>query len=186
MLTELPLFMDFEASGLSPKSYPIQVAWSAPDGSVTECWSIEPATAYGWALEEAWDASAERVHGIPFTTLREQGKPAALIAARMNEQLRNQTVYVDGGAYDRVWCEQLFAAAGLQQQFVIGEYWDLILDILPPSQTRQSGWQYALQDAAWKRVQLNGGGRRHLADTDVRYLVELYRIAQGRAPRRTV
>ncbi|MBU1193184.1 MAG: hypothetical protein KKA36_03580 [Gammaproteobacteria bacterium] len=183
MLTELPLFMDFEASGLSPESYPIQVAWSAPDGSVTECWYIEPSTTYGWALEEAWADSAERVHGIPFATLLEQGKPAALIASRMNEQLQGQTVYVDGGAYDRVWCEQLFVAAGLDQWFAIGEYWDLILDILPPSQTRQSGWQYALQDAAWKRVQMSGGGRRHHADTDVRYLVELYRLALGRSVR---
>lgn len=182
-MSDLPLFMDFEASGLSQESYPIQVAWSATDGSVTESWFIEPASTYGWALEEAWDAAAERVHGIPFATLLEQGKPAALIAERMNEQLHDQTVYVDGGAYDRVWCEQLFAAAGMQQQFAIGDYWDLILEILPPSQTRQSGWQYALQDAAWKRVQMNGGGRRHHADTDVRYLVELYRIAQGRSVR---
>lgn len=183
MMNDIPLFMDFEASGLSSESYPIQVAWSATDGSVTECWFIEPEPTYGWALEEAWDASAERVHGIPFTTLLEQGKPAAMIAARMNEQLDGQTVYVDGGAFDRVWCEQLFAAAGLEQQFVIGDYWDLILEILPPSQTRQSGWQYALQDAAWKRVQLNSGGRRHHADTDVRYLVELYRIVLGRGVR---
>lgn len=181
MQTELPLFMDFEASGLSPKSYPIQVAWSALDGSVTECWYIEPSPEYGWALEEGWDASAERVHGIPYATLREQGKPAALVAARMNEQLQGQTVYVDGGAYDRVWCEQLFAAADLDQQFVIGDYWELLLELLPPSQTRQSGWQYALQDLAWKQVQLKGGGRRHLADTDVRYLVELYRIALSRS-----
>ncbi len=184
MMTDIPLFMDFEASGLSPESYPIQVAWSAADGSVTECWFIEPAPAYGWALEEAWDASAERVHGIPFATLLEQGKPAALIAARMNEQLGGQIIYVDGGAFDQIWCGQLFAAADLEQLFVIGDYWDLILEILPPSQTRQSGWQYALQDAAWKRVQLSSGGRRHHADTDVRYLVELYRIAQGRAGQR--
>lgn len=182
-MIDLPLFMDFEASGLSPESYPIQVAWSAADGDVTECWFIDPLPAYGWALEEAWDASAERVHGIPFDTLSEQGKPAAMIAARMNEQLQGQTVYVDGGAFDRVWCEQLFSAAVLEQQFVIGDYWELLLELLPPSQTRQSGWQYALQDAAWKRVQSNSGGRRHRADTDVRYLVELYRIAQGRGNR---
>ncbi len=180
-MSDLPLFMDFEASGLGKQSYPIQVAWSAHDGTVSECWFIEPSPDYGWALEEGWDAAAERVHGIPFATLREQGKTATHIAVRMNEQLVGQTLYVDGGAFDQVWCEQLFAAAGLEQRFLIGDYWQLILEMLPPSQTRQSGWQYALQDLAWKQVQLKGGGRRHLADTDVRYLVELYRIALSRS-----
>ncbi|HEY9199877.1 MAG TPA: hypothetical protein VIR60_10960 [Gammaproteobacteria bacterium] len=182
-MSELPRFLDFEASGLSAVGYPIQVAWSAADGSVTECWLIAPKAAYGWALEDGWQPAAERVHGIPFAILRDQGKPADWIAARMNDQLAGQTVYVDGGACDQVWCRQLFAAAGMSQRFEIGDYWELLLDILPPSRTRQPGWQYALQDAAWKRVQSSGGGRRHHADTDVRYLVELYHLAQGRTAR---
>jgi hypothetical protein len=115
--------------------------------------------------------------------VREQGKSAAWIAARMNAQLAEQTVYVDGGACDLVWCRQLFAAANLEQRFMIGDYWERLLEILPPSRTRQPGWQYALQDAAWRRVQMHGGGRRHRADTDVRYLVELYRLARGRGAR---
>lgn len=182
-MSDIPLFMDFEASGLGQQSYPIQVAWSAADGMVSECWFIEPAADHKWALEEGWDAAAERLHGIVFATLREQGKPAAWVAARMNEQLAEQTVYVDGGAFDRVWCEQLFAAAGMEQRFRIGDYWDLILELLPPSQTRQAGWQYAFQDVAWRRVQQQFGGRRHHADTDVRYLVELYRLAESRSAR---
>lgn len=180
MPSELPRFLDFEASGLGPDGFPIQVAWSAADGSVNECWLIEPAP--GWAVDDGWETTAERVHGIPLATVRALGRPAAWIAARMNEQLADQAVYVDGGACDLVWCRQLFAAAGLAQRFAIGDYWELLLDILPPSRTRQPGWQYALQDAAWKRVKA-GGGRRHHADTDVRYLVELYRIALGRAAR---
>lgn len=179
MIPELPRFLDFEASGLGSDGYPIQVAWSAADGSVTECWLIEPQAGYGWALEQGWEPGAERVHGIPFADLRKHGKPAAWIAARMNEQLDRLTVYADGGACDKVWCRQLFAAAGIAPCFEIGDYWELLLDILPPSQTRWPGWQYALQDAAWKRIR----GRRHHADTDVRYLVELYRIALGRASR---
>lgn len=180
MTNVFPRFLDFEASGLGADGYPIQVAWSAADGSVMECWYIEPDATHGWALEAGWEPAAERVHGIAFATLREQGRPAAWVAARMNEQLEGQTVYVDGGACDQVWCRQLFAAAGVEPRFEIGDYWELLLDILPPSRTRQAGWQYALQDIAWKRVQAAGGGRRHHADTDVRYLVELYRIARGR------
>ncbi len=183
MTAELPRFLDFEASGLGPEGYPIQVAWSAADGAVTECWFIEPAATHGWALEEGWDTGAERVHGIPFATLIEQGKSVAWIATRMNEQLAGQTVYVDGGACDQVWCRRLFAAAGIESRFVLGDYWELLLEVLPASQTRRPGWQYAFQDAAWKRVQQNSGGRRHHADTDVRYLDELYRIAQGRSAR---
>jgi hypothetical protein len=183
MTSEFPRFLDFEASGLGPDGYPIQVAWSAADGSVTECWLIEPLPGYGWALEEGWETGAERVHGIPFAMLCEQGKPAAWVAARMNEQLAGQTVYVDGGACDQVWRRQLFAAAGFESRFVLGDYWELMLEVLPASQTRRPGWQYALQDVAWKQAQKRFGGRRHHADTDVRYLVELYRIAQGRGAR---
>ena len=179
-MNELPRFMDFEASGLGADGYPIQVAWSGPHGAVDECWFIAPSRAYGWALDEGWDPAAERVHGIPAATLQKHGKSADWIAARMNVQLAGQTVYVDGGACDQVWCRQLFAAAGIAQQFTIGDYLDLLLEVLPPSRTRQPGWQYALQDAAWRRVRAAHGGRRHHADSDVRYLVELYRLACGR------
>lgn len=175
----IPHCMDFEASGLGVLSYPIEVAWSSADGSVSECWLIEPARAHGWALQDGWEAAAERVHGIAFEKLAADGRPAHWIAARMNAQLAGRSVYVDGGAADQVWCRQLFAAAKLEPQFEIGDFWELILDVLPPSRTRQTGWQYALQDAAWKRVQ----GKRHRADVDVRYLVELYRIARD-GPRR--
>lgn len=179
-MPELPRIMDFEASGLGAQGYPIQVAWSAADGAVDECWLIAPSAAYGWALDEGWDAAAERVHGIAFASLHEHGKEARWIAARMNDQLAGQTVYVDGGACDLLWCRQLFAAADMAMQFAVGDYWEHLLDAVPPSRTRQPGWQYALQDAAWRRVRATHGGRRHQADTDVRYLVELYRIALGR------
>ena len=173
--TGIPSFIDFEASGLGPRSYPIEVAWSGADGSVEECWLIRPEAAYGWPLEEAWEASAERVHGISFEELVRHGRSADWIAVRMNAQLAGRTVYADGGAYDKVWCEQLFAAAGLEMAFRIGDYWELLLDLLPPARTRRFGWQAALQEAAWKRV----SGRRHRADTDVHYLVALYRLALG-------
>lgn len=179
-MAELPRFLDFEASGLAADGYPIQVAWSAADGRVEECWLIRPAAEYGWALDEGWDPAAERVHGIAFARLCEQGRPAAWIAARMNAQLADRTVYVDGGASDVLWCRQLFAAAAVPQRFVLGDYWEFLLELLPPSRTRRPGWQYALQDIAWKRVLGRQGGRRHQADSDVRYLVELYRIARGR------
>lgn len=177
VMSELPRILDFEASGLSSAGYPIEVAWSAGDGTVTECWLIAPRAEYGWALDEGWEASAERVHGIAFAELQEHGKSALWVAARMNEQLAGRTVYADGGACDRLWWRQLFAAAGIEPRFTLEDYWELLLEILPPSRTRQPGWQYALQDAAWKRVRQQHGGRRHRADADVRYLVELYRLA---------
>lgn len=172
---KIPSFIDFEASGLGPRSYPIEVAWSGADGGVEECWLIRPEATYGWPLEEAWEVSAERVHGIPFEDLLRHGRTADWIAARMNAQLAGRTVYADGGAYDKVWCEQLFTAAGLEMAFRIDDYWELLLTLLPPARTRRFGWQAALQEAAWKRV----SGRRHRADTDVRYLVALYRLATG-------
>jgi hypothetical protein len=59
---------------------------------------------------------------------------------------------------------------------LVGDYWDLLLDVLPHESDTPPGLAVCL---AGRRLEASVSGRRHRADTDVRYLVELYRIALG-------
>ncbi len=118
----LPLFLDFEASSLGHKSYPIEVAWSYPDGRI-EAWLIDPSGVPGWS---DWDAEVERtVHGISRAALSIIGRSPRWVARRLNARLAGQTVYCDGGELDEFWRYRLFQAAGLRPSFQLREVGDL-------------------------------------------------------------
>ncbi|BCO31154.1 hypothetical protein TspCOW1_12570 [Thiohalobacter sp. COW1] len=163
----LPCFLDFEASSLGVNSYPIQVAWSLPDGQI-ECWLISPAGIPEW---DDWDPNAEAIHQIRREQLLEHGQPPARVAARMNDQLTGQTLYV-GAACDNDWCQALFEAAELIPRFTLDSYWLLIHEIVPDSVTCNLRWRQEYTEAAWRRVP----GRAHDAGNDVRQMIELYRM----------
>ncbi|BCO32056.1 hypothetical protein TspCOW1_21590 [Thiohalobacter sp. COW1] len=172
----LPCFLDFEASSLGVNSYPIQVAWSRPEGDI-ECWLISPAGIPEW---DDWDPNAQAVHQIRREQLLEHGQPPAWVAARMNDQLAGQVVYA-GAAYDSLWLQTLFEFAEQAPRFALGDYWGLIHDLMPASVTRKYGWATEWGEAAWRRTP----GRRHDAGNDVQQMIELYRMAltRGRANR---
>jgi hypothetical protein len=164
--------MDFEASGLGPLGYPISVAWSEPGGEVREHHLIRPLDA--WLAADGWEPRAEAVHGIPRERLLAAGRPPAAVAAAMNAALAGRSVYVDGLPFDRLWCDQLFDGAGLRRGFDIGDFLELVVEVLPPTVTRRRGWLEAWREAVWRRLP---DERRHDAASDVRYLVEFYRLA---------
>jgi hypothetical protein len=64
-----PLFVDFEASGLGPASYPIEVAFSAPRGGEPVGYLIDPQRAPGWRDWGRHDP-ADRIAAL--TTLKER------------------------------------------------------------------------------------------------------------------
>ena len=90
-----PIIIDVEASGFGKGSYPIEVGLALSDGS-RHCYLIAPAR--NWT---AWDDEAEEVHGIRRETLTTYGRPLQDVAWRLNELLRNKTVYTAWG-----WGEQ--------------------------------------------------------------------------------
>jgi hypothetical protein len=53
----MKVFLDFEASSLSDRSYPVEVAWVFQDGR-SESHLIRPATEW-----TDWDDEAEAIHG---------------------------------------------------------------------------------------------------------------------------
>lgn len=167
-----PWFIDFEASGLGADGFPIQVAWGR-DGQVVECWLIRPEPS--WRMD-GWDPAAERIHGIPRGRL-ESGRTAAWVAKRMNEQLRGSSVYADGLPYDRIWLEQLFACSGQTCAFSLEDFDELIYRVASPHLLHRVGWREQLRALAVARLK---GLQWHQADSDVRRLMEMYRIAASR------
>ena len=103
MAEGLVVFLDFEASSLGRKGFPIEVAWIFETGE-EESHLIRPAE--GWT---EWAASAEAVHRIPRDLLDREGKPAAEVARRA---LSGHRLYASTPSWDGQWLSRLLRAGG--------------------------------------------------------------------------
>lgn len=161
----LPCFIDFEASALDKNSYPIEVAWSLPSEQV-RCYLIRPTQE--WAQGAVWDEAAERLHGISFASLEREGRDPTWLCEQMNTQLNGQTVFCDGFAYDLFWLQRLFEVATDPPKFTLASLQEYCYDL------GLGARQYEILS---KKARQRAGGKAHRADVDVRYLIELYRMA---------
>ena len=157
MSTPLPAIIDVEASGFGRGSYPIEVGFVLPDGS-TYCSLIRRAP--HWTH---WDAGAERLHQITPQVLSEFGKPALEVATRLNEQLRQQTVYSDGWANDYSWLGLLFDEVEMTPAFRLENLRQILND------EEASRW-HAAKDAELAATPQ----RRHRASTDARVIQQTF------------
>ncbi len=107
----VPCVIDVEASGFGRGSYPIEIGYVRGDGG-TYCSLVRPEP--DWLI---WDGRAERLHGLTRELLNEHGRPAAEIAAHLNDALAGTDVYCDGWAHDYTWLAVLFDAAGRRPLF---------------------------------------------------------------------
>ncbi len=107
MAGPMVVFLDFEASSLGRKGFPIEVAWVFESGE-EEAYLIRPAE--GWT---EWAAPAEAVHCIPRDLLDREGTPAAEIARRMVERLSGNRLYASAPSWDGRWLSRLLRAGGL-------------------------------------------------------------------------
>lgn len=158
---------DFEASGLSPESYPIEIAWSRPDGAITSR-LIKPE--HDW---DYWDPYSERMHGISRVQLELEGLPPSEVVADMNADLAGEVLYFDGGAFDRFWFSMLFEAAGARPAFKLGDFNTLLASVGPADGSfRAVALARALQDM--------GGLELHRAGNDVWLMLRFYtRVKDG-------
>ena len=104
------VFLDFEASSLAKKSYPIEVAWVFEDGR-SEAHLIRPAPEW-----TDWDPAAEAIHHIPHATLLTDGTPHDIVAARMVEQLAGHDLLASAPSWDGKWLSALLRAAGVDRR----------------------------------------------------------------------
>jgi len=101
------VFLDFEASSLGKRSYPIEVGWVFEDGR-TEAHLIHPAP--DWT---DWDEQAEAIHHISRSQLLAEGSPHDAVARRMVEELSGHDLLASAPSWDGKWMSALFRAAGL-------------------------------------------------------------------------
>ena len=100
-------FLDFEASSLSARSYPIEVAWVFQDGR-SESHLIAPAP--NW---DDWDPASEAIHGISRDTLLADGEPHDDVARRMVDVLTDHDLFASAPSWDGKWMSALLRAADL-------------------------------------------------------------------------
>ena len=115
------VLLDFEASSLSPNSYPIEVGLAIAHSfdKPLSVWStlIQPERA--WVRQGDWDPASAKVHGIA------PGQLAGGCSARQAADDLNQIIgpighaWCDGGHYDAMWMEKLYRAAGIAADFAL-------------------------------------------------------------------
>jgi hypothetical protein len=99
-------FLDFEASSLGKKSYPIEVAWVFEDGA-SESHLIKPAPEW-----TDWDPAAQAIHRIERRMLEEDGEDHAVVVARMVEALTGHDLLASAPSWDGKWLSALLRAGG--------------------------------------------------------------------------
>lgn len=165
-MTNLPIFIDFEASSLSRHSYPIEVAWSGPDGTI-QSFLIKPEPSW-----TNWDDYAENaIHGISRAELHAKGLTAADVVEKMTAALSGETVYTSDPMFDGMWCEKLFDYNGysVHLPFKFGD-----LKILLESHFGVSGMpSESVIIATQERVRKNIG-LRHRAAADAQFLQDVF------------
>ncbi|ATP47026.1 hypothetical protein CR511_24445 [Pseudomonas putida] len=102
-------FIDFEASGIAPDSYPIEVAVVS-----NETWFsslIKPARYW-----THWSFDAQDMHGLTQDQLHQEGDTPVVVARNMNQLFSGQVLCSDS-SQDSFWFDVLFEAADLLPTF---------------------------------------------------------------------
>lgn len=141
--------LDFEASGLGLRSYPIEVAWRDAATGAEDSFLISPDQVPGW---EEWSESAEAIHHISQDVLLAEGLGVQQACRRLNRALEGRTVYCDALEFDLFWLRRLYDAAGMRPMFRLqglesllqGESLQRFLDVIAQQQRRHR----ALDDVA--------------------------------------
>lgn len=161
----MPLaFIDFEASGLGARSWPIEVGWAFEDGR-GESLLISPSP--DWSLDD-WDPKAERLHGVTLKMLSDLGVGAAVACDRIDAALAGHDVYSDAPDWDGFWMMRLYQAAGRSVGVRLRDF-ARAMPLLTDDEKKS-----LLQKA--DRL----APRRHRAAEDALHLQMMWRLAQGK------
>jgi hypothetical protein len=120
MQPQAPAFIDLQASGLGPGSYPIEVGIALPEplaggGWEVVLWSVLMRPTPVWlARGEARDPEAERGHGISREMLVMEGQRTGEVVRQLDALVGGRAVVADTGAaeQDAGWLTELGCAAG--------------------------------------------------------------------------
>ena len=102
-------FIDFEASGIAPDSYPIEVAVVSSDTTFSSL--IKPVRYW-----THWSFDAQDMHGLTQDQLHQEGDTPAAVARNMNPLFSGQVLCSDS-PQDGFWLNVLYEAADLIPTF---------------------------------------------------------------------
>ncbi|WP_240656895.1 exonuclease domain-containing protein [Neptunomonas marina] len=105
--------LDIEASGLGPRSYPIEIAWADSGSDEHDTFLINPNEVEQWS---DWDEKAQSIHNIPRESLV-SGLSVREACSRLNARLAGCTVICDALEFDYFWMRRLFDAARMNPAF---------------------------------------------------------------------
>lgn len=105
-------FIDFEASSLGRRGYPIEVAWVFENG-VSESLLIAPVDKW-----TDWDPAAEAIHGISREQLGREGVSTEIVARRLVDALQGFEVFSNAPSWDGKWLSALLRSAGLPRHAI--------------------------------------------------------------------
>lgn len=112
-------FLDVEASGLVPGSYPVEIGYALPRAlpwgrCAVEVGSVLVRPERAWLARGGWDPDAEAVHGLSREALLRGGLPAGEVCDLLDRVLGGRRVVTDTGAgsTDDEWLAVLYEAAG--------------------------------------------------------------------------
>lgn len=171
MIDWYPCFIDVEASGFGPGSWPLSIAWCNNQGEIrTALLQPQPAWTH-------WDPAAEGVHGISRERLQREGLPLPEVAARIGSDLRGALAFSDAPDFDAAWLGTFYEALGKPMPFRLDHADDLLVGaMLRPNELL---WQaQARLERVKQDLQATTTGR-HDAGYDVGFLVALWRRALG-------
>ena len=104
------VFVDFEASSLSPESWPIEVGLASlvnprgPEPSIRQ-WSSLIRPAPGWSLQD-WSPESAAVHCIALETL-DTAPSAVAVAGEIIDRIGGKLLISDNPACEKKWLDRL-------------------------------------------------------------------------------
>ncbi|TVR46737.1 MAG: hypothetical protein EA402_02305 [Planctomycetota bacterium] len=173
-MESFPCFIDFEASSLSERSYPIAMAWNLADGTIRR-FLISPQGIDDW---NDWDPASEAIHQIDRQRLISNGWAPDFVAEEFEHDLGNRRAWADAPDFDNHWLQRLYQAAGRQPPCRIGHLEDLLTPLL-----RHQGeleWQAAARLSRLISDLETLRRDRHDAGADVGWLIRLWEAAHGK------
>lgn len=156
-------FLDFEASGLSQASWPIEWGLARSDRPVASGLIAPAAT---WS-EAAWSHRSAAIHKIPRESLAFGDSPERALA-RLEAAARDALVFSDAPDFDNFWLARLAEAAGRPAAFGVLD-WALALG--PALRHPQFA---AVLESAQARAP-----RTHRAGPDARHMLEVFLLSRS-------
>ncbi|QPH55658.1 hypothetical protein [Pontivivens ytuae] len=165
------LFIDFEASSLSDRSWPIEIgfAWIGVDEAVHSTGRlIRPDPSWD---EADWSPASAAVHGIPRPALA-IAMPAAEVADWAREMIGEAVLLSDAPTFDQRWLDRLLAAGGISEGPKIHDLDAAAADTFSARSLDEEGAILAFYKA------LDRTPHPHRAEADARGLAEAWAAAE--------